>query len=272
LAVDAVDLAVRRGSVHGLIGPNGAGKTTLLNLVAECTGQQRGAALWRAGYHRHSTAKRARAGIRRTFQNLKLFGEMTALENVAIGLHAQTRRISSMRSGRRRAIAAKERSIRDRSMAALHFVGLAGVAHARAGRLLWTSPSVGDRPRHRGAAALLLLDEPAAGLNVTEAAHVSEPDCAHPRRRHDRDPGRAPYGRRDARVSTKSRSSTMAADSRTAPPAQIQEASGVSLKPISAGPGRAMLLKLDGVVAGLRRRHLPARRFARGASAARSSR
>jgi ABC-type branched-subunit amino acid transport system ATPase component len=92
LAVDAVDLAVRRGSVHGLIGPNGAGKTTLLNLVAGVYRVSSGALRFGArDITQHSTAKRARAGIRRTFQNLKLFGEMTALENVAIGLHAQMR-------------------------------------------------------------------------------------------------------------------------------------------------------------------------------------
>src|SRR5437899_7643526 len=92
LAVDAVDLAVRRASVHGLIGPNGAGKTTLLNLVAGVYRVSSGALRFGArDITQHSTAKRARAGIRRTFQNLKLFGEMTALENVAIGLHAQMR-------------------------------------------------------------------------------------------------------------------------------------------------------------------------------------
>jgi len=83
LAVDAVDLVVRRGSVHGLIGPNGAGKTTLLNLVAGVYRVSSGALRFGArDITQHSTAKRARAGIRRTFQNLKLFGEMTALENV----------------------------------------------------------------------------------------------------------------------------------------------------------------------------------------------
>ncbi len=92
LAVDTVDLAVRRGSVHGLIGPNGAGKTTLLNLIAGVYRVSSGELHYCArDITRYSTAKRARAGIRRTFQNLKLFGEMTALENVAIGLHAETR-------------------------------------------------------------------------------------------------------------------------------------------------------------------------------------
>src|SRR5262249_48698341 len=92
LAVDVVDLAVRWGSVHGLIGPNGAGKTTLLNLVAGVHRVSSGVLRFGArDITQHSSARRARAGIRRTFQNLKLFGEMTALENVAIGLHAQMR-------------------------------------------------------------------------------------------------------------------------------------------------------------------------------------
>ena len=176
LAVDGVDLAVRRGSVHGLIGPNGAGKTTLLNLVAGVYRVSSGMLRFGArDITQHSTAKRARAGIRRTFQNLKLFGEMSALENVAIGLHAQMRAgffdavLSTPRHRR------EERSIRGQSMAVLHFVGLAGLAHVRAGALAY-----GHRRQLEIARAivarptLLLLDEPAAGLNVTEAAHVSE--------------------------------------------------------------------------------------------------
>ena len=176
LAVDAVDLAARRASVHGLIGPNGAGKTTLLNLVAGVHRVSSGVLRFGArDITQHSSARRARAGIRRTFQNLKLFGEMTALENVAIGLHAQ------MRAGFFDAVLAtprhrrEERSIEDRSMTVLHFVGLAGVAHVRSGalayghrRLLEIARAMVARP------TLLLLDEPAAGLNVTEAAHVSE--------------------------------------------------------------------------------------------------
>ena len=89
-AVDAVDFTVRRGSVHGLIGPNGAGKTTLLNLVAGVFPSTCGVLRFAARTSRGIPARDAPiSGIRRTFQNVKLFGEMTALENVAIGLHAQ---------------------------------------------------------------------------------------------------------------------------------------------------------------------------------------
>ena len=176
VAVDAVDFAVRRGSVHGLIGPNGAGKTTLLNLIAGVYGVSGGALRFCArDITRHSSAKRARAGIRRTFQNLKLFGEMTALENVAIGLHADTRAgffDTVLRTPRHRR---EERGILDRSMDALQFVGLAGLAHARAAALAYGHRRLLEIARAFVAGpALLLLDEPAAGLNVTEAEHVSE--------------------------------------------------------------------------------------------------
>src|SRR6201987_371980 len=136
LAVDAVDLAVRRGSVHGLIGPNGAGKTTLLNLLAGVYRVSSGALRFGArDITQHSTAKRARSGIRRTFQNLKLFGEMSALENVAIGLHAQMRAgffdavVSTPRHRR------EERVIRDLPMSALQAFRPAGPAHARYGAI-----------------------------------------------------------------------------------------------------------------------------------------
>ena len=176
LAVDGVDLSVGRGSVHGLIGPNGAGKTTLLNLVAGVYGVSSGTLHFDArDITRYSTAKRARAGIRRTFQNLKLFGEMTALENVALGLHADTRAgffdavLGTPRHRR------EERDIRDRSMEALRFVGLGGIAAMRAGALAYGHRRLLEIARAIVACpALLLLDEPAAGLNINEAAHVSD--------------------------------------------------------------------------------------------------
>jgi branched-chain amino acid transport system ATP-binding protein len=175
-AVDGVDLTVRRSSVHGLIGPNGAGKTTLLNLIAGVFPLSAGALHF--GSHditRHSTADRARSGIRRTFQNLKLFLEMTALDNVAIGLHADTRcgfLAAVLRTPRQQR---EEGDIVERAMQALLFVGLGGFAHARASTLAYGHRRLLEIARAIVAAPqLLLLDEPAAGLNATESAHVAE--------------------------------------------------------------------------------------------------
>jgi branched-chain amino acid transport system ATP-binding protein len=175
-AVDGVDLLVAPGLVHGLIGPNGAGKTTLLNLIGGVTPVSSGSLHFCSeDITRRSTAERARIGIRRTFQNLKLFVEMTALENVAIGLHAQTCSgflDAVLHTPRLRL---EESSILERSMQALQFVGLGEIARARAStlpyghrRLLEIARAIVATPK------LLLLDEPAAGLNATESAHVSE--------------------------------------------------------------------------------------------------
>ena len=175
VAVDCVDIAVREGTIHGLIGPNGAGKTTLLNLIAGVFPATSGALRFRgADITRGSAEQRARGGIRRTFQNLKLFRDMTALENTSIGLHAETRAgmfdavLHSPRHQR------EERAIIERAAAALDFVGLAAFANARAStlayghrRLLEIARAVVARP------ALLLLDEPAAGLNKTEALSLT---------------------------------------------------------------------------------------------------
>jgi branched-chain amino acid transport system ATP-binding protein len=176
VAVDDVDLSIAAGTVHGLIGPNGAGKTTLLNLVsghlASTSGRMRfeGRDLTRA-----SAERRAAWGIRRTFQNLKLFRAMNALENVMVGLHAQTRAEilhALLRTGFQQR---EEASVVARAREALAFVGLADIAERPAGslphghqRLLEIARAVVARPK------LLLLDEPAAGLNATESGRLVE--------------------------------------------------------------------------------------------------
>jgi branched-chain amino acid transport system ATP-binding protein len=175
-AVDGVDMIVRRGSVHGLIGPNGAGKTTLLNLIAGAVQLSAGALHFDAqDISRQSTADRAHGGIRRTFQNLKLFLEMTALENVAIGLHARTHCgffDAVLRTPRERR---EERDVNEQSMQALLFVGLADFAHVRASALAYGHRRLLEIARAVVAAPkLLLLDEPAAGLNATESAHMTD--------------------------------------------------------------------------------------------------
>ncbi len=175
LAVDAVSLGVRRGDIHGLIGPNGAGKTTFLNLIAGVFPVSAGTLRFRGDdITAWSAARRARAGVRRTFQNLKLFPEMTALENVSIGLHASTRAgifaALARLPGQRR----EEREIATAAYAALDFVGLAHQAAVVAGTLPYGHRRLLEIARAMVAKPpLLLLDEPAAGLNETEAANLS---------------------------------------------------------------------------------------------------
>ena len=174
-AVEAVDLRVERGAVHGLIGPNGAGKTTLLNLIAGALSVTRGTVRFRgADITRWDAARRAQAGIRRTFQNLKLFAEMSARENVSLGLHAGARAGIFAALARTPVQRREEEKIFGAAHRALEFVGLdrqAGVTGAKLPyghrRLLEIARAFVAEP------ALLLLDEPAAGLNQTEAANLS---------------------------------------------------------------------------------------------------
>ncbi|WP_328805715.1 ABC transporter ATP-binding protein [Sabulicella rubraurantiaca] len=175
VALEAVHMQVASGTVHGLIGPNGAGKTTFLNVIAGAFPPSGGRLLLEGrDITSLAGAERARLGIRRTFQNLKLFAEMTALENAAIGLHTDSRAgvLAALfrPPGQRR----EERAIMARAAEALEFVGLAAHAQHVAGtlayghrRLLEIARAIAPRPK------LLLLDEPAAGLNPTEAASLT---------------------------------------------------------------------------------------------------
>ena len=176
VAVDAVDMQVRQGGIHALIGPNGAGKTTLFNLIsgiaAVSAGTIRlgGVDVTRLGAHR-----RARLGLARTFQNIRIFGAMTVLENVLTGLHAQLSAnllqvVARLGRARREEADALARATR-----ALALVGLEAAAHRPAASL-----SYGDQRRLEIARAmapapdLLLLDEPAAGMNPAETAALAE--------------------------------------------------------------------------------------------------
>jgi branched-chain amino acid transport system ATP-binding protein len=175
-AVDTVDLVLRPGSVHGLIGPNGAGKTTFLNLIAGLLPPNSGRfVLAGTEITQLRDHQRARLGIRRTFQNLKLFPEMTALENVSIGMHADTRAGIFAALFRTPSERREEAMIADRAAAALDFVGLSAHVRTPAGtlayghrRLLEIARAIASAPR------VVLLDEPAAGLNETEAAGLVE--------------------------------------------------------------------------------------------------
>jgi branched-chain amino acid transport system ATP-binding protein len=174
IAVSAVDMSVPAGEIRGLIGPNGAGKTTLLNLI----GGQLVPSFGRIMFNGVETSRlrpdrRASLGICRTFQNLKLFRDMTVLENVMVGMHAGTRaevvRALLRTPGQRR----EEGRIVEASRRALSIVGLEEYGHQSAAslayghcRLLEIARAIASSPK------LLLLDEPAAGLNMAEASNL----------------------------------------------------------------------------------------------------
>ncbi len=175
-AVDDVTLAVARGTVHAIVGPNGAGKTTLLNVVSGIEPASAGEVLFDGealtGLSVHDIARR---GVTRTFQNLALFADLSALDNVLIGLHLQARTSLPAAIVRPPSVYREERRLRDEALALLDFVGLFAAAGNRAGdlpqghqRLLEIARALAAGPR------LVLLDEPAAGLNHTEVDELGD--------------------------------------------------------------------------------------------------
>ena len=175
-AVQGVDLTVRSGDVVGLIGPNGAGKTTLVNMISGLTPPSSGSAkVLGVEVGRTPVHKIAAAGLTRTFQHSKLFNRLTALENVLIGTHLVAkptflRRLLWLPSARR-----DERAALVQAGRCLERVGLLEKANVEAKGL-----SYGDQRRLEIARALaadpsvLILDEPAAGMNHVEAEALSE--------------------------------------------------------------------------------------------------
>jgi branched-chain amino acid transport system ATP-binding protein len=176
VAVNDVSFDVRCGEIFGLIGPNGAGKTTLFNMITGLLPPSSGELIYGklpiTRLRPHQVAKR---GIARTFQNLRLFSNLTVLENVAIAHHLQVKS-GILPSLLGRAIARKEdRQTLTHAMELLDLVGLANQAHQTAKHLAY-----GDQRRLELARALalqpslLLLDEPAAGMNPSEKAALSD--------------------------------------------------------------------------------------------------
>ena len=170
IAVDGVTLSVEPGGLHAVIGPNGAGKTTLFNLISGLVLPSAGR-LW-LGEHEMTALRpeqRAALGMGRTFQNIRVFGAMTALENVLTGSHTRLSAGLGSVLFRTPGFRAEEKRAVDRARTALDTVGLADKADLRASGL-----SYGDQRRLEIARAiapdpaLLLLDEPAAGMNPAE--------------------------------------------------------------------------------------------------------
>jgi branched-chain amino acid transport system permease protein len=158
-AVDGIDIDVARGTVHALIGPNGSGKTTSLNVLNGIYKPTQGQIILDGKDITHSPPNvRAARGLGRTFQNIRLFPAMSALENVMVGAQRENN-----------PIAPGEAALRDRALSALEFVGLADRADQIVKSLPYGHQRLVEIARAlAGHPSLLLLDEPAAGLNQTE--------------------------------------------------------------------------------------------------------
>jgi branched-chain amino acid transport system ATP-binding protein len=174
-ALSDYGLSVAGGDVVGLIGPNGAGKTTAFNLLTGVLRATRGR-IWvgRTEVTGQRPEAFARAGVARTFQNIRLFRDLSAWENVAVGLHMREgpgwlATVLGLPSTRRR-----ERRLRDRAAALLRLVGLGDAVDRRAGDLPYGLQRKVEIARALATAPkVLLLDEPAAGMNPSETAQLT---------------------------------------------------------------------------------------------------
>jgi branched-chain amino acid transport system permease protein len=161
-ALDGIDLSVKRGSVHALIGPNGSGKSTFVNVVTGLYRPTAGRILF-AGRDitRFSPHQRNRAGLARTFQNIRVFRGMSVLENVMVGAERAGNDVSG------------NAAITARALAALDFVDMRADAHRQVGTLSYGHQRYVEIARAlAGRPETLLLDEPAAGLNMTEKVEL----------------------------------------------------------------------------------------------------
>ena len=175
-AVDSFNITIGPTEISGLIGPNGAGKTTIFNLLTSVYQPTRGSILLNGiDTKGMTTSKVTRMGIARTFQNIRLFTDMTALDNVKVGMHKDISCsfLSSMLH--LPSYYKAEKAANKKAMELLEFMGLADVAHVKAGSLpygvqrrLEIARALGTNP------SILLLDEPAAGMNPSETAELTE--------------------------------------------------------------------------------------------------
>ena len=174
-ALADVGLEIEEGQIYGLIGPNGAGKTTFFNVITGLYEPDSGDfVLDGQAYKPTAVHEVAKTGIARTFQNIRLFGGMTALENVMVGRHVRTKHGLIGAVLRTPSERKEEREIKERAMDLLEYVGVTQYADYTARNL-----SYGHQRRLEIARALatdpklLALDEPAAGMNATEKVELT---------------------------------------------------------------------------------------------------
>ena len=176
VAVSDLSLFVNKGAITSLIGPNGAGKTTIFNLITgflePTSGHVRFAGRRLSKMRPHRIAA---AGIGRTFQNVQIFSQMSVLENIMVGRHLRSRAGIFYSAALPPFLRKEEKKIRQAAEKQLHFLGLAEQAHVPAGslplgsqRMLEIARAMALEPK------LLLLDEPASGLNARETIAMGE--------------------------------------------------------------------------------------------------
>ncbi len=175
VAVNNVDLTVHEGEIVGLIGPNGAGKTTFFNCLTGLYLPTEGEVTFAGAVLPPKPRKVVLAGMARTFQNIRLFGNMTALENVMVGRYCRTSAMAFTSIIRGPKFRREEAETRRRAQELLDYVGLGGSTE-----LLARNMPYGDQRRLEIARALatdpkvLLLDEPTAGMNPLETREASD--------------------------------------------------------------------------------------------------
>jgi len=176
VAVDRLDLEVGEGSIHSIIGPNGAGKTTVFNCIMEFFTPDEGA-IWFAGERIDGVTpdRVAEAGINRTYQNIRLFRNLTAIENILVGMHIHLRSTWYGAIFNTSATRKNEAEAHENARRLLDFVGLRGRGDVVARNLAYgeqrrleIARALATKPR------LLLLDEPMAGMNPRESADMME--------------------------------------------------------------------------------------------------
>ena len=175
-AVDELSLAVGRTEIAGLIGPNGAGKTTVFNLLTNVYQPTRGTIMLDGkSTARKTTEQINRMGIARTFQNIRLFSNMTVLDNVNVGLHNSIHQPLISSITRLFGYKNSERKSRDEALELLSFFKMEDMANLQAGSLPYGAQRRLEIARalatHPG---IILLDEPAAGMNPSETAELME--------------------------------------------------------------------------------------------------
>ena len=173
-AVDEFNMTIGPTEISGLIGPNGAGKTTIFNLLTSVYQPTRGSILVKGiDTKGMDTAKVNKLGVARTFQNIRLFGDMTALDNVKVGMHNEIKCSFFESIFRLPGYFKAEKKANEKAMELLEFMGLADIADQKAGSLpygvqrrLEIARALASNP------AIILLDEPAAGMNPSETTEL----------------------------------------------------------------------------------------------------